>query len=107
VASRRTGARFPVRARAKGGGQPNEIWTFQDDGSGGGYPWNFTFSPECAPAILLTANEDGPGPLTIQPPRGDTASPLQIGGNAVVSQPWEGGSQSEQWAMTFVPQQIP
>jgi len=180
----------PVIAYAGwGGGQPNEIWTFQDDGTGGGgYPWYFTFAPECAGSMLLSAAaEDANGPLTLQTPVGGLASPLQIfsanyyvngtdplgvvfvnqelgmqlsttpgggalfcvdsaaptaycawltgpgpdanstcirsspepglywnasgngpydDGNPVISYPWQGGAQNEQWVMTFMGQQM-
>jgi hypothetical protein len=60
------------------GGQPNEIWTFQDQG-GENYPWAYTFAAQCAPDLLLTADEmGGTGPLSVQYPRGDSASPLQL-----------------------------
>ncbi len=63
-------------------GEPNEIWTFQDVGYDH-YPWNYSFAPENAQGLLLTANpDDAGGQLTIQPPSGDdeTASPLQLWG---------------------------
>jgi len=61
-----------------GVGQSNQIWTFQDAGADD-YPWTYTFAPACAPGLLLTADENGgSGPLTVQYPRGDTASALQL-----------------------------
>jgi hypothetical protein len=63
-----------------GGGQPNEIWTFEQMGVGD-YPWNYTFAPENAPGTLLTANpEDAGGQLTIEPPNGGDAEagPAQL-----------------------------
>lgn len=170
------------------GGQPNEIWTFQSDGAGG-YPWNYTFAPECNQSLLLSANpQDAGGQLTIEVPGGgdDTASALQLwsatylidgvtpygavfineelsmalrstpgggalfcvdsdpdawaawltgpgpdanmtcirsspeqglywnvsgtgpynAGNPVISYPWQGGAQNEQWVMTFVPHEV-
>ena len=63
-----------------GGGQPNEIWTFKQIGVGS-VPWDYTFAPECASSLLLTANpEDAGGQLTLQPAAGGdfTASPAQL-----------------------------
>jgi hypothetical protein len=61
-----------------GAGVSNQIWTFQDTG-GNSYPWTYTFAPASAPGLLLTADENGgSGPLTVQYPRGDTASSLQL-----------------------------
>lgn len=63
-----------------GGGKPNEVWTFEDVGYGD-YPWNYTFAPESAQGLLLSANaHDAGGPLTLQPPGGpdSTASALQL-----------------------------
>jgi len=50
------------------GGQPNEVWTFQqldaDD-----YPYDFAFAPECAAGLCLTANPQAESAqLTIEPP---------------------------------------
>lgn len=62
------------------GGRPNEIWTFKQLGAGG-VPWTYTFAPECASALLLTANpEDAGGQLTLQPVAGPdfSASPAQL-----------------------------
>jgi hypothetical protein len=58
-----------------GGGQPNEIWTFNALSSGG-FPWNYAFTPECNQSTFLTANPDDPGgQLTIQPPAGTDVRP--------------------------------
>ena len=180
----------PVIAYAGwGGGQPNEIWTFQSVDGAGDYPWNYTFAPECAPSLLLSANpQDANGQLTIEVPGGgdNSASALQLWsanyfidgitsygvvfineelsmalrttpgggalfcvdsepdewaawltgpgpdtnttlirsspepglywnasgagpynpGNPVISYPWQGGAQNEQWFMTYVPHQV-
>jgi hypothetical protein len=171
-----------------GNGQPNEVWTFKQVGLGN-FPWNYTFSPECALGLLLTANaQDAGGQLTLQVPQGDeSAGPLQLwsgrffidgttphgaifvneelsmtlrttpnggavfcadpadwdswsswrvggapdpgmwavhsGGNddltlnvagvgpydagsAVITYPWQGGEQNEQWRVTFVPHEV-
>lgn len=70
-----------------GGGQPNEIWTFTAFG-GEDYPWNYTFSPTCAPDTVLTANpQDAGGQLTIDVPSGgdDEPGPEQLwGANYVI-----------------------
>jgi hypothetical protein len=63
-----------------GGGQPNEIWTFNQFGSGP-YPWYYTFEPMNAPGTLLSADpQNAGGQLTIQSPQGSdlTASPAQL-----------------------------
>ena len=63
-----------------GGGQPNEIWTFQDSGSDD-YPWNYSLAPEANPDTVLAANPDNAtGQLTIQTPNGtdNTAGPTQL-----------------------------
>jgi hypothetical protein len=65
-----------------GGGQPNEIWTFQDAGTQD-YPWNYSLAPECNPETVLAANPDNAlGQLTIQTPNGpddeEEPSPAQL-----------------------------
>lgn|GEM_PF-6484874 len=63
-----------------GGGQPNEVWTFKQLGLDS-FPWDYTFAPECASGLLLTANpDDAGGQLTLQPPDGAdfAASPPQL-----------------------------
>jgi hypothetical protein len=58
-----------------GGGQPNEVWTFQDSGSQD-YPWNYSLAPEANADTVLTVNpEDATGQLTIQTPNGTDNSP--------------------------------
>jgi hypothetical protein len=58
-----------------GGGTPNEIWTFTAFG-GEDYPWNYAFSPTCAPNTVLTANpQDAGGQLTIDEPSGGDGEP--------------------------------
>jgi hypothetical protein len=64
------------------GGEPFETWTFNEMG-GEDYPWNYSFSPMCAPATLLTANpDDSGGQLTIEAPNGSdyTPGPTQLWG---------------------------
>lgn len=62
-----------------GGGQPNEIWTFTQMGAAD-FPWNYTFTPVCAPSTLLSATPKNPGgQLTLQYPSVDEdAGPEQL-----------------------------
>jgi hypothetical protein len=58
-----------------GGGQPNEIWTFQDSGSQD-YPWNYALAPGANGDLLLAANPDAAtAQLTIQAPSGSDSGP--------------------------------
>ncbi len=58
-----------------GGGQPNEIWTFEPSGYGG-FPWNYAFTPECNQKTFLTAKaDDAGGQLTIQIAQGPDVTP--------------------------------
>ena len=53
-----------------GNGQPNETWTFKQLGVDS-FPWDYTLAPECASALLLTANpESAGGELTLEPAGG-------------------------------------
>jgi hypothetical protein len=96
VASRRSGASFPVRARAKAAAPVSEngglgVMMTQNAWSS----WLTGRGPDSGMTVIrsvanqnLVWNASGAGPWNP--------------GNPVLAYPWQGGAQNEQWVMTYV-----